>query len=382
MKHPLPFLVLLAVIGINSSCNEAGNGTQENTAIKGSVPQAETDLPLDRIKLPSGFHISIYAKGIKGARSLALGKDGTVFTGTRDEVVYALRDEDGDKYAEKIYTLTGLKVPNGVAFRDGDLYVGEVNRILRYDDIESRLGTGMEPVVANDKLPSDKHHGWKYIAFGPDRKLYIPIGAPCNVCDKGDAYANIMRMNPDGTGLELFAKGIRNTVGFDWHPGTKELWFTDNGRDELGDNIPPDELNLAPEAGMHFGFPYCHDGTILDPEFGKNKKSSDYTVQVLGPHVAALGMKFYTGSVFPDTYKSTVFIAEHGSWNRSTKIGYRVMMVKLEGNKANSYTPFAEGWLHDGKVWGRPVDVLNMPDGSMLVSDDYAGVVYRIWYEV
>jgi glucose/arabinose dehydrogenase len=237
-----------------------------------------------------------------------------------------------------------------------------------------------------DKYPGDKHHGWKYIAFGPDGKLYIPVGAPCNICndaEKDPRYASITRINADGSGQEVFAHGIRNTVGFAWHPQTNEMWFTENGRDMMGDDVPGDELNRAPQKDMHFGYPFCHEANIADPDFGKDHPCSDYTppVQVLAPHTAALGMKFYTGNMFPAEYKNTVFIAEHGSWNRSEPIGYRVMMVKLDGNKAVSYKPFAEGWLKDGKAWGRPVDILQLPDGSLLVSDDFANTIYRITYK-
>jgi len=247
-------------------------------------------------------------------------------------------------------------MPNGVAFRDGSLFVAEVSRIIRFDDIENKLANPPAPVVVYDKYPDKDHHGWKYIAFGPDGKLYVPVGAPCNVCDEKDpVFASITRINPDGSGMEIYAKGIRNSVGFAWHPDTKELWFTDNGRDRLGDDIPNCELNYAPKKGMHFGFPYCHQGNILDSVFGKGKKCEDYTApaQLMGPHVAPLGMRFYTGTMFPAEYKNRIIIAQHGSWNRSTPIGYRVMMATLEGNKVVKYEPFAEGWLQGTDVIGR-----------------------------
>jgi glucose/arabinose dehydrogenase len=258
--------------------------------------------------------------------------------------------------------------------------VAEVNRILRYDDVESNLNDLPEPVVVNDDFPSDRGHGWKFIRFGPDGKLYVPVGAPCNVCEVNDPYGSITRMNPDGTGREIFAGGVRNTVGFDWHPETGDLWFTDNGRDQLGDDVPPDELNHAPQPDLHFGFPYCHGGTIPDPEFGDERSCAEFTppAMPLGPHVAALGMRFYTGTMFPEEYRHQIFIAEHGSWNRSTPIGYRISLVRLENNQAVSYETFAEGWLRDDQAWGRPVDLLLMPDGSLLVSDDFAGAIYRI----
>lgn len=351
-------------------------------------PAATKGLAVDvaEIELPRGFRIELWADDVPHARSLAMGEEGTIFLSTRrDDKVYALRDSDGDGRAdEKFIVSSDLRVPNGVAFRDGDLYVAEVNRILRFDDIESNLSDPPEPVVVSDAFPSNRHHGWKYIAFGPDGLLYVPVGAPCNVCLEDEPiYSSITRMNPDGSGLEIFAEGVRNTVGFAWHPDTGELWFTDNGRDMMGDDIPPDELNRAPEAGMHFGFPFCHGGTIADPEFGKQRPCGEFVppVQNLGPHVAALGMIFYTGEMFPKRFRGNILIAEHGSWNRSTPIGYRVMMVELEGNDAVSYEPFATGWLEGEEAWGRPVDLLELPDGSVLLSDDHAGVIYRITYD-
>lgn len=314
------------------------------------------------------------------------GTKGTLFVGTRGHGnVYALVDRDGDWVADSVYLLdSGLTDPNGVAFRDGALYVAEYNRILRYDDIESLLATPPDPTIVNDSLPSERMHGWKFIRFGPDDKLYIPVGAPCDICESSDErFASIMRMQPDGTELELFAQGIRNTVGFDWHPESGDLWFTDNGRDMMGDDLPPDELNVADQPGLHFGFPYCHGVNVPDPEFGVKRDCSEFRLpeKELGPHVAALGMRFYTGAMFPEPYRNRVFIAEHGSWNRSIPVGYRITTVTLEGNRALSYEPFAEGWLLPEGVWGRPVDIEVMPDGSMLVSDDYAGVIYRIAFD-
>ncbi len=341
---------------------------------------------LDKIKLPPGFEIKIYASGVKGARSMALSHKGTLFVGTRGEgQVYAVVDRNKDHIADEVITLAeGLNVPNGVAFRNGSLYVAEIDRVLRFDNIETRLYDPPAPLVVNDKFPKDGHHGWKFIRFGLDGKLYVPVGAPCNICEPdGNRYAVIMRMNPDGSGLETFARGIRNSVGFDWHPKTKELWFTDNGRDWLGDDLPPDELNRAPKVGMHFGYPYCHGGDIADPEYGHKRKCEEFVSPVvkLGPHVAALGMRFYTGEMFPSKYRGRIFIAQHGSWNRSTPIGYRVMQVHIENNREISYESFAEGWLQGRHAWGRPVDVLVMPDGALLVSDDYADVIYRISYK-
>lgn len=350
-----------------------------------TMPSAQEALPLSAIKLPPNFKIEIYADHVPNARSLALGEKGTIFVGTRtNDKVFALVDTDGDYKADKQYTIaSGLESPNGVAFKDGNLYVAEISRVLRFDDIENHLNMPPDPVIVNDSFPKDGWHGWKYIAFGPEGKLYVPVGAPCNVCEKKDKrYSSIMRMDADGRNLEVFASGIRNSVGFAWHPQTKELWFTDNGRDMLGDDIPPDELNHAPRKGMHFGFPYCQGGDISDPEFGKKFPCDKFIppAQKLGPHVAALGMKFYNGTMFPAEYRDQVFIAEHGSWNRSKKIGYRISLVRLDGNNAKSYETFAEGWKIGEKVWGRPVDILQLPDGSLLVSDDMAGVVYRISY--
>lgn len=339
------------------------------------------------IELPPGFKISVYAEDVPNARSMALGPGGTLFVGTRSEGnLYAIVDRDQDYRADEVITLQrGMLAPNGVASHEGDLYVAEINRVLHYDDIEANLSDLPEPVVVNNDFPSDQAHGWKFIRFGPDGKLYVPIGAPCNICDTEDTgYGVITRMNPDGSDLEVFAEGIRNTVGFDWQPETNELWFTDNGRDQLGDDVPPDELNHAPEPGMHFGYPYCHGGTIPDPDFGEQRACDEFTppAQPLGPHVAALGMRFYTGEMFPAEYHNQIFIAEHGSWNRSTPIGYRITLVRLDANnQALSYDVFAEGWLRGGEAWGRPVDLLVMPDGSLLVSDDFAGAIYRISYE-
>ncbi len=368
------------------------NGTSSKTAATvAAVDHDSSSLfkkyELDKIKLPAGFSISVYAE-VRNARSMALSPSGILYVGTRaDDKVYAVVDENKDGKADKVYTVaSGLSTPNGVAFKDGSLYIGTISTILRLDSIESKLANPPKPVVVYDKLPTEEHHGWKFIAFGPDGKLYIPVGAPCNICEMKDpVYASITRMNADGTGFEVYANGIRNSVGFAWHPENQQLWFTENGRDNLGNDVPADELNTAAKAGIHFGYPYCHQGDILDPKFGTGKNCSDYTapVQKLGPHVAALGMRFYTGSAFPVEYKNQIFIAEHGSWNRSEPIGYRVTLVKLDAaGKSLSYTNFAEGWLQPGgKVLGRPVDVQVMPDGALLVSDDYAGVVYRIVYD-
>ena len=335
---------------------------------------------LDDIQLPPGFTIEEYAD-VPKARSLALGDRGTLFVSNRKgRSVYAVV-ENSNGSTRTIEILDGMSTPNGIAFRDGELYVAEIDRVIRYADIEDNLENVPDGEVLDIDLPSDRHHGWRYIGFGPDDKLYISIGAPCNVCDEF-GYAQIIRMNPDGTGRETFASGVRNSVGFTWHPETGELWFTDNGRDMLGDDLPACELNHAPRQGLHFGFPYCHAGDLPDPKFGDGKDCSNYTppARKLGPHVAPLGVKFYTGDQFPPEYRNQVFIAEHGSWNRSKKIGYRISLVRLEGNKAISYEPFAHGWLQGQQVSGRPVDLMVLEDGSMLVSDDFAGKIYRIRY--
>ncbi len=338
---------------------------------------------LEQLQLPPGFVINIYADGVPNARAMALGESGTLFVGSRRAGnVYALVDRDGDGRADRRFLIDeGLRAPTGLAFRAGALYVAAVSRVLRYDAVEARLDDPPDPVVVTDTLPTDRHHGWKYLAFGPDGKLYVPVGAPCNVCERPDPYAAILRMDTDGGGREVFARGVRNSVGFAFHPETGDLWFTDNGRDHLGDDSPPCELNRAPTEGMHFGFPYCHAGVIADPEYGGARDCAEFTppAQALGPHVAPLGMAFYTGDLFPEEYRGDVFIAEHGSWNRSRKIGYRVTRVVLDDSgNAVDYLPFVEGWLQGERNWGRPADVLVMPDGALLISDDQGGIIYRV----
>lgn len=348
---------------------------------------------LSAVKLPEGFSISVFAADVPGARQMTLSPSGTLFVGTRIGRVYAIEDaalsvRNGERAKPARTIASGLNEPNGVAFKDGSLYVAEISRILRFDQIEKNLNKRIEPAVVRDDYPRDTHHGWKYIAIGPDGWLYVPVGAPCNICKRDDRiYASITRMTLDGKKREIFAEGIRNTVGFDWHPKTRELWFTDNGRDWMGDDLPGDELNVAPKKGLHFGYPYCHQGTIRDPEFGKNADCSAngpyrHPVQVLGPHVAALGMKFYTGNQFPESYRGRIFIAEHGSWNRSKKSGYRITTVRLDDKgRSTGFEVFADGFMRNEKTFGRPVDVLVTPDGSLLVSDDHLGAIYRISYK-
>jgi glucose/arabinose dehydrogenase len=366
-------ILLIVLVSVISCSPDQKNKNNENSGSNS----------LD-IKLPPGFKIEVYADNIKGARSMALSPSGVLFVGTRKENVYAVLDTNKDYKADKVITIaSGLNSPNGVALRDGNLYVAEINRVIRYDNIEKNLNNPSKPEVIYDKLPGDRAHGWKFIRFGPDGKLYVPVGAPCNVCMPKEEYASLFRMNPDGSDFEKYASGIRNTVGFDWNPKTNVLWFTDNGRDMLGDNIPSDELNRASKKGLNFGFPYMFGKDVRDPEFGKGVDLSKFQkpAMELGPHVASLGMRFYTGDMFPSEYKDQIFIAEHGSWNRSKKIGYRVVVVKVSDGKAVGQNIFAQGWLKGESVSGRPVDVQQMNDGSLLVSDDYAGMIYRITYK-
>ena len=342
-------------------------------------------LPLDRITLPPGFTIALYADNVPNARGMARGQDGVLFVGTRDKGdVYAVLDKDGDQRADEVLTIArGLHMPVGVAYRKGSLYVSAVDRILRFDHIDTRVKDVPPPVVVTDRFPKETSHGWKFIAFGPDGKLYVPVGAPCNICEPDpDRYALIGRLNPDGSGYEIVARGVRNSVGFDWDPTTHDLWFTENGRDYLGDNQPPDELNHAAKPGLHFGYPYCHGNKLSDPEYGHKRPCREFTAPAaeLGPHVASLGMRFYTGDMFPRKFRNQIFIAEHGSWNRSKKIGYRITVVSRDEQGHTHYSVFADGWLQGQQAWGRPADVLVMPDGALLVSDDVAGAIYRISY--
>jgi glucose/arabinose dehydrogenase len=342
---------------------------------------------LKQLHLPDGFKISIYADNVPNARSLVLSDDGVVFAGTFSEgKVYALKDSNNDGVAEQQYLIaSGLNAPNGVAYKDGSLYVAEVNRIIRFDHINQQLANPPKPVVVYDQFPSDRHHGWKYLRFGPDNKLYTAVGAPCNICNpEKEIYASLVRLNPDGSDVEIIARGIRNTVGFDWEPGTNALFFSDNGRDYLGDDSPPDELNQWSVKGEHFGYPYCHGGDIPDPEFAAGKTCRQFIAPVwkFRAHIAALGIRFYQGKQFPVQYKNQLFVAEHGSWNRTVPQGYRVALVKFDQGKPVSEQDFISGWLtKDEKVLGRPVDILAMPDGSLLVSDDKLGVIYKVEYK-
>ncbi|NUX98646.1 sorbosone dehydrogenase family protein [Paraburkholderia sp. JPY169] len=354
------------------------------TLLTAQALTANAALPIEKIKLPPGFHIEVLSDDVPSARAMTLSPKGILYVGSNDGHVYALELRNGRVTGRHVIA-SGLQMPAGVAWRDGALYVSAVSKIVRFDAIDSHLSDPPKPVVVTDKLPTDTHHGWKFIAFGPDGKLYVPQGAPCNICQRDpDRFALIGRMDPDGSHYEVVARGIRNSVGFAWHPITHELWFTDNGRDLLGDDIPSDKLSRASRVGMNFGFPYCHGGDTPDPEFGKDHPCSDFTPPVvkLGAHVAALGMRFYDGPMFPPDYRNNIFIAEHGSWNRSKKVGYRVVRVITDpdGSHARQQV-FAEGWLQPGEsVWGRPADVLPLPDGSLLISDDTAGAIYRVTY--
>lgn len=358
----LVFFVALAI----QACSGPGNAASE----------------IEQIKLPDGFRIEVFVDDVPNARQMTLG-DKTLFIGSRHASnVYAVPidwTDSGPSAGSTVRLARGLNTPHGVAYKDGDLFVAELTRVLRFPGVEDRLDDADFEVVY-DEYPTG-HHGWKYIDFGPDGMLYVPVGVPCNVCIV-PGHGLITRINPDGTGREDIAFGVRNSVGLAWHPDTKELWFTDNGRDHLGDDIPSCELNVLSETGMHFGFPYCHGGDTLDPEYGDGRSCDEFTSPVLqlGPHVAPLGLTFYSGDMFPDEYEGQLFIALHGSWNRSVPIGYELMRVKLDGSTPVAYEPFAEGWLQSGDAWGRPVDVIVLPDGSMLVSDDKLGVIYRITY--
>jgi len=346
------------------------------------IAAAPDKLPVAKLKLPPGFNIEVYAAGMANARSLAEGDKGTVFVGSRlVGNVYAIANKDGKRSVKTLFS--GLYRPNGVAFRNGTLYVAELSKVSKIDKVEDNLDSSPKLTTIYDNLPKDEAHGWKFIAIGPDNKLYVPVGQPGNNVLHDDAHGQIRRINLDGSGMEVIAKGVRNTVGFDWNPETKQLYFTDNGRDWMSEDVPEDELNRVAKVGEHFGAPYCLQGNIVDPEFGWGRSCSEFTppVGLLGPHSASLGMRFYTGDMFPKAYKNAIFIARHGSWNRSKKIGGDVLLVKLnKDGTVKSAEPFLTGFLEDNKYIGRPVDVMVAKDGSLLVSDDWNGAVYRITY--
>jgi glucose/arabinose dehydrogenase len=346
------------------------------------IPAAADKIQLDKLSVPKGFKIELWASGINNARSMRLGDKGTVFVGSRlVGNVYAVVDKDGKREVKTI--AKGLHAPNGLAFKDGALYVAELSKVWKYENIEADLDKPPQPKLVSDKFPTDEPHGWKFIAIGPDNKLYVPVGQPCNNCLPSDQHGQIRRMNLDGSDMEVVARGVRNTVGFDWHPASKELYFTDNGRDWVSEDMPSDELNRVTKPGQHFGSPFCYQGDFLDPEFGWGRSCDEFVkpVALLGPHTAALGMRFYTGTMFPRQYRDAIFIARHGSWNRSTKLGGDVVVAQLNRDgTVSKVEPFLTGFIQDNKYIGRPVDVLEMKDGSLLVSDDFAGAIYRISY--
>ncbi|HEX5078420.1 MAG TPA: PQQ-dependent sugar dehydrogenase [Geminicoccaceae bacterium] len=362
LERALPLCLIILLIGV-AGCTARG-----------------ADPPLERLRLPPGFAIEVFAE-VPGARSLAVADGGRkVYVGTRDEDLYAVLDSERDGVADGVLRVaTGLNVPNGIAATDGRLFVAEQNRIVRFEP-DGKI----EVVVPDGVLPDFRHHGWRYARLGPDGKLYVAIGAPCNICDVAGFEGTIVRMNPDGHRLEIFARGVRNSVGFDWHPVTGEIFFTDNGGDGLGDTIPPDELNRAPEQDLHFGYPYVYGDGVPYPQFAGRRPPIEMTSPALAfeAHVAALGIHFYRGSMFPDEFRNDAFVAQHGSWNRSEPIGYRVVRVRFDdqGSPLGKQV-FIDGWLgRDGRAWGRVVDIAELPDGSLLVSDDHAGLIYRITY--
>jgi len=342
------------------------------------------EIPLDKLKLPQGFKVEIWATGMPGARAMAQGDKGKVYIGTRAiGRVYEVTDSGGKRTSRVV--VDKLVQPAGVAFADGSLYVISINKVLRFDGIEDK--PDVQPVDLTDKfkLPPEQHHNWKYVAFGPDKKLYVPFGAPCNICEPPAEYAQLRRYNPDGSGMEVLARGIRNTQGFDWDPKTGDLWFTDHGRDWMGDDGPQDELNRIPKAGLNFGFPYCHADGVADQDFKKQDPCKDVTLPValMGPHAAGMGVRFYTGDMFPAEYKNTMFVARKGSWNRSKKFGYDLVNVRPGADgKSVQVTPFMTGFLdpQTDSFWGRPTYIHQMKDGSLLVSDEQLGAIYRVSY--
>ena len=349
------------------------------------LPTPAARLPLAKMKVPDGFKVEVFASGMPNARSMAIGTNGTVFVGSRlVDKVYAVTQVNGAPVVKII--ATGLHRPNGVAFKDGSLYVAELSKIWRYDNIEANLDTPPKPTLIYDDLPKDEAHGWKFIAIGPDNKLYMQIGAPGNINMPPPTHAQIRRIDLDGKNPQVVALGVRNSVGFDWSPVTKDLYFSNNGRDWVSEDLPEDTLHRV-KAGTtqapHFGFPYCHQGNFTDPEYGWGHSCSEFEppTALMGAHAAVLGMRFYTGSMFPAAYKNAIFMARHGSWNRTVKNGGDVVVVKLKDDGSFSSTEvFMTGFLEDNKYNGRPVDVQQMPDGSLLVSDDWNGAIWRVSY--
>jgi len=358
----------------------------------------QAEIKLDQLTLPAGFEISFFAKNVENARQMALSESGIVYVGSRSAgKVYALKDQDNDGKADQQWLIAeGLNLPSGIAWKEGSLYVAEVHQILKFEDIDNRLDEPKSTVFFSE-LPTERHHGWKFIRFGPNGELYFPVGAPCNVCDcelendekckgKGDTkgqFARIFSVDLDSKKVTTIAQGVRNTVGFDFHPDTQELWFSDNGRDMMGDDLPACEINRVTKNNEHFGFPYFHAGDVADPEYSVNKKMQDYIPPELNldAHVAPLGIHFYQGKQFPKSYQKQLFVAEHGSWNRTKKSGYKIGLVTIKDLKVTEYTPFITGFMKNEETFGRPVALLEMTDGSLLISDDYANVVYRVSYK-
>jgi glucose/arabinose dehydrogenase len=348
------------------------------------IPTAEKDLPLKKMKLPPGFKAEVYQAGILDARGMREGDQGTIFVSSLFVAgkLYAITTKGGKR--EVVTLAEKLFLPNGIEFHKGALYVATPKDITRYDNIEANLGNLPKPVTVYDKLPGEVPHGWKFIKVGPDGKLYVPIGAPCNICepDTSKGYTQIIRMNLDGSGVETVVNGMRNTVGFDWHPKTKELWFGDNQRDWLAEDMPQDELNRVTKTGQHFGYPYCHSGVMTDPQFGWGKDCKSYVKPALliGPHAAPLGMRFYTGKMFPAKYRNAIFLTRHGPWNKTQKYAADVVAVFIDAKGNAKMEPFLTGLVENNQYLGRPADVLVLKDGSLLVSDDHNGAIYRITY--
>ena len=364
---------------------KAGPGAQLAPVPAFPLPTPADKLPIGKIRVPPGFKVEVWVPEILDARGMRLGDKGTLFVSSNFVAgkIYAVVDKGGKREIKTI--AEKLMLPNGIEFHKGSLYVATPKEVTRYDDIEDTLDKPKDPVMVYNQLPGVVPHGWKFIKMGPDGKLYLPVGAPCNICEPNpDEYAQIRRINLDGSGMEIVARGVRNTVGFDFHPKTGELWFTDNQRDWLTEDSPNDELNRLSKPGQqHFGYPYCHAGDLLDTEFGWGKSCADYTkpAALLGPHAAPLGMRFYTGKMFPEKYHNAIFIARHGPWNRSKKYAADVVVAFLNPNgTVKSVEPFMTGLVENNSYLGRPVDVLVMKDGSLLVSDDHAGAIYRISY--
>jgi glucose/arabinose dehydrogenase len=361
---------------------KAGPGATMAPVAAPPVPTPAENLP--KLKVPRGFKVEVYQPGILDARALRRGGKGTIFVSSLFVAgkIYAITEKGGKREVKTV--LSGLELPSGIEFHNGSLYVATPKQITRYDKIEDSLDNPPQPVVIYDKLPGDIPHGWKFLRFGPDGKLYVPVGAPCNICEPDpEKYAQIFRINADGSGRELVARGVRNSVGFDFHPRTKELWFTDNQRDWLSEDMPLDELNVVKNPGKdHFGYPYCHSGIMADPQYGWGKSCNDFVkpARTLGPHAAPLGMKFYTGLMFPPRFRGAILIARHGPWNRTKKYA-DVAVAYLDGRgRVVDVEPFITGWVKDNEYLGRPVDLLVQQDGSLLVSDDHNGAVYRVSY--